>query len=262
MEYLDFHVIFIRQDWRLYKRAPFDLVPFWYHDSFFFALGLCGKNKQRKTRTNMSIPRDRGGVLLALLLFFCIDNAEAQTWTWIGGSSVADSDSANAPVKGVPFPSFDSNSDQILCILWDSVPERLLLCVPEGTGLSCSPNSSIPFIKLAFGEALLIQPLYNLVFLLMRVKKLGILNSLLTHCSEGYFGKSCGECSPGTHFRQGTICQNPIWKWFGVCIVVIIIAFVLEKALSRPSSSLPIDVRQAFGGLQFLALLPAISAAK
>jgi hypothetical protein len=112
MEYLDFHVIskfefniFIRQDWRLHKRAPFDLVPFWYHGSFFFALGLCvvcGKNKQRKTRTNMSIPRDRGGSLLALLLFFCIDNAEAQTWTWIGGSSVADSDSANAPVKGVP----------------------------------------------------------------------------------------------------------------------------------------------------------------
>jgi hypothetical protein len=127
-----------------------------------------------------------------------------------------------------------SYCDQILCILWDSVPERLLLCVPEGTGLSYPPNSSVPFVKLAFGETL-IQRLHNLVFLLMGVKKLGILCLLIVR--KDILGNLVESArSPGTHFRQGTICQlypNPIWKWFGVCIGVILIAFVLEKALFK-----------------------------
>jgi hypothetical protein len=54
-------------------------------------------------------------------------------------------------------------------------------------------------------------------------------------------------------------CPNSVLKWIGVIILLFILCYVVERALTKINTSLPHDVAIALGGVQLLALLPSIS---
>jgi hypothetical protein len=127
-------------------------------------------------------------------------------------------------------------------------------------GLICPPNSSIPFIQAGYA-----RDSNNVNAVVECIPPISCEESgfsMEVKCASGYTGAACASCVKGTHFRQGLICKtcpNPIIKWIGVVILLLLICYIVERALSKPRVILPADVTIALGGVQLLSLLPTIS---
>jgi hypothetical protein len=127
-------------------------------------------------------------------------------------------------------------------------------------GLSCPANSSLPYINAGHCR----DPENNQTVLQCipsnACEASGF--SLTANCTAGYTGSTCGSCLSGTHYRQGLVCKgcpSSVFKWIGAVVLILVVVYVVERALSKPSASLPADVTIALGGVQLLALLPSIS---